>query len=113
MYFYFLLQLCLLFAACLFGRFLSPSPSSLVFRSYRGDFCNQNCVGSSFSLVPTLDYDNAFSASVSFWWLLLVPNDGSYRFALIYASFASVTALYGPLRGPDHLFDFLIIFALY
>jgi hypothetical protein len=39
------------------------------------------------------------------WWLLLVPSEGSDRFALIYAHFAFVTVLCDPLRGPCHLFD--------
>jgi hypothetical protein len=52
-----------------------------------------------------VDYDNAFSTSASFRWLLLVPSGGSDMFALICAHFASVTFLCCPLRGSDYLFD--------
>jgi hypothetical protein len=34
-----------------------------------------------FPAVPTSDYDNAYSTSASFQWLLLIPSGGSDRFA--------------------------------
>jgi hypothetical protein len=54
-------------------------------------------------LIP--DDDSTYSASTSFWRLLLVFSEGSNRLALIYTHFASETALHSPLRGPSHLFD--------
>jgi len=57
------------------------------------------------SSVLASNSDSASSTSASFGCLLLFPSDGSYKFALICASFAFVTALCGPLRGPDHLFN--------
>jgi hypothetical protein len=58
-----------------------------------------------FTVVPSSDYDSAFSASASFRELLLVPSGGLDRFAIFCAPFASITALYGSLIGLSHLFD--------
>jgi hypothetical protein len=66
-----------------------------------------------FPAVPTLDFDNAYLASASFRWLLLVLSGGSDRFTLVCAIFATITSLCGSLRGPCHLFDKFLIFSNY
>jgi hypothetical protein len=52
--------------------------------------------------VPSMDYNNAPSASITIWWSLLVHYGGSNY---VCAPLAYVTAMCGPLRGPYHLFD--------
>jgi hypothetical protein len=52
--------------------------------------------------VPSTDYYNASSASITFRWLLLIPSGG---LDLVLTPFASETTLSSPLRGPGHLFD--------
>jgi hypothetical protein len=58
---------------------------------------------------PTSDYDNAYSASASFGWLLLIPSWGLDRIVLICAHFAFVIALCGPLKWSSHLFDLFLM----
>jgi len=66
-----------------------------------------------FTVVPSSDYDNAFSASASFWSLLLIPSGGLDRFSLLYAHFASITTLCNSLRGLSYLFDHFLTFCSY
>jgi hypothetical protein len=68
-------------------------------------FVSKFVLVSLFSVVPSLDYNNAFLASTFFWWLLLAPIGGSNMFVLINASFASIITLCDPLKGSSHLFD--------
>jgi hypothetical protein len=56
-------------------------------------FITEFVLVSLFFAVPSLDYYSAFSASDSFWWLLLVPSRRSNKFALICAPFVSVIIL--------------------
>jgi len=65
-----------------------------------------------FSSVPDLDFNNAFTASASFRWLLF-PSEGTDRLVLIRTSLPFVTALCGPLRGPGHLFDIFLAICIY
>jgi hypothetical protein len=57
-----------------------------------------------FTTILVSDFSSAFMASAFFRRLFLITSGGTNRFALIYASFASETALCGPLIGPGHLF---------
>jgi hypothetical protein len=52
-------------------------------------------------------------SSTSFRWLLMFTSGDSDRFTLICTHFAYITALWGPLRGPCHLFDPFFILCIY
>jgi len=101
-------------STCVLASLFNVSASSAVhaaeasfffFFFYLGTFVSRFVLVPLYFLVPVLDYDNASSTSTSFLLLLLFLSGDSDRFTLICTIFASIIALCGSLRGPNHLFD--------
>jgi hypothetical protein len=58
-----------------------------------------------FPAVLFSDFNNAFTVSAIFWWLLLVLSGDANGLIIIYFPLAFITALRGPLKGLGYLFD--------